>query len=318
MRCIFCLRSDVQLTDEHIFQRAVGGNLYSRTTCKPCNDKLGRTVDVTVTNHQLVEQERWRLGIRGRTGALPDPFADGFVDGDPQKPAQMKFDSSGPARPYLKQRVMKLREGVYRIQLDASEKHRVVPILNKLQSRNGFPLLTEEQIRNLKPPVRQTQNPEIHFNWKVDEHQFRRGLLKIAYELAHRWLGDTYLDDPMAVLIRGFILDDELPVKSHSKHRIPMVPMVGKQISKALPFWPKESLIGCSSANGSDLNVQVSVLGVLGLRGTVTENIGSYAEVPNMFLLIDPVSHERRESTLDEEDDRLHERGDVEAFWPSA
>ena len=56
------------------------------------------------------------------------------------------------------------------------------------------------------PGVQTIEKPELHHQIKIDMAEFRKGLLKIAYELAFIWLGESYLDDPMAAKLRDVIL----------------------------------------------------------------------------------------------------------------
>jgi hypothetical protein len=56
-----------------------------------------------------------------------------------------------------------------------------------------------------------TPHPRLERQFTVNDHDYKRCLLKIAFELACRWLGDRYLDDPQADLLRHCILSQELP-----------------------------------------------------------------------------------------------------------
>jgi hypothetical protein len=42
---------------------------------------------------------------------------------------------------------------------------------------------------------------------EIDIKEYKRALLKIAYELSYMWLGETYLDDPVAKKIRNCIME---------------------------------------------------------------------------------------------------------------
>ncbi len=51
------------------------------------------------------------------------------------------------------------------------------------------------------------EHPEVFYRLKFDMASIRRGILKIAYELAFLWLGESYLDDPMAAILRSVVRD---------------------------------------------------------------------------------------------------------------
>jgi hypothetical protein len=73
-----------------------------------------------------------------------------------------------------------------------------------------FPPLSQEELQakiaDLKDKVRTTEQPSVRHDLKVDLVDYQNAILKIAYEFAWLWLGDTYLDDPIAVKLRRKIL----------------------------------------------------------------------------------------------------------------
>ena len=59
--------------------------------------------------------------------------------------------------------------------------------------------------------IRTMEKPEVHYELRIDLTQFRRGIAKVAYELAFIWLGENYLDDPVAAKLRAVILEGADP-----------------------------------------------------------------------------------------------------------
>jgi hypothetical protein len=64
-RCILCL-AEAPLTKEHIIPDQVGGKLTACFLCKPCNDRLGRTVEAEVKKSPLI-----RLAIESLGPTIP-------------------------------------------------------------------------------------------------------------------------------------------------------------------------------------------------------------------------------------------------------
>jgi hypothetical protein len=106
-----------------------------------------------------------------------------------------------------------LGEGVKQRQIviDAKDGDQLGTIIQRERKRAGFEPLSEEELRAqveiiLAAGVQTVEKPELHHEIKIDIAEFRKGLLKIAYELAFIWLGESYLDDPMAARLRDVIL----------------------------------------------------------------------------------------------------------------
>jgi hypothetical protein len=47
--------------------------------CKSCNDKLGSSVDVALTDHFAIQGFRRKFRLAGKTGRVPVPFSRGGV-----------------------------------------------------------------------------------------------------------------------------------------------------------------------------------------------------------------------------------------------
>jgi hypothetical protein len=65
----------------------------------------------------------------------------------------------------------------------------------------------EECVKNAQA----IDEPEVHYKLKIDIAEFRHGIFKIAYELAFIWLGESYLDDPIAAKLRVVLLEGTDP-----------------------------------------------------------------------------------------------------------
>lgn len=312
MRCIFCLNPDPPsgFTDEHVFPEAVGGTVVIRTVCKKCNDYLGHSVDVTITDHTLVAVKRMQFGLAGKTGRVPNPFESGVLAEAPDQKVQLRPDPTKPGgtdiyvQPFLKKTMTGPKEGTISVRIDARDVKRLGPMVNRSLVRAGARPLSEDEVDALKREVVRTDQPVVNVPMSFDLSRYRRGLMKIVYELACTWLGDDYADDPTAARLREFIFDGDLPFDPSKKHRIKGT-MRFAPAKPFLPFWPDERahLQAYMALNGKGpTGICVSVLGVLDATIRVTET--TY-DGPGRFISIDPESAAKRESSFAEEVDRL-------------
>jgi hypothetical protein len=312
MRCIFCLKSDPPngFTDEHVFPDAIGGTVVIRSVCKTCNDYLGHSVDVTITDHTLVAMKRMQLGLAGKTGKVPNPLASGVLAEDPDQKVQLRPDPTKPGgsdiyvQPFLKKTMTGPKEGRISVRIDARDVGNLGAMVNRSLVRAGARPLSEAEIDALKLEVVRTDRPVINVPMSFDLSRYRQGLMKIAYELASEWLGEEYIDDPTAALLRKFIFDKDLPLDPSRKHPIRGT-MRFAPAKPFLPFWPDEQahLQAYLALNGKGpTSICVSVLGVMDATIRVTEK--TYGG-PGRFISIDAATGSKRESTFADEVERL-------------
>ena len=73
------------------------------------------------------------------------------------------------------------------------------------------PLSPEElAVEASKFTVKTVEPLLVQVNIDVSFAFLRQAMMKIAYELAFLWLGESYLDDPLAVDLRDAILKDDV------------------------------------------------------------------------------------------------------------
>ncbi|MFZ5894770.1 MAG: HNH endonuclease [Myxococcota bacterium] len=315
MRCIFCLQDDPPsgFTDEHVFPEAVGGTVVIRSVCKTCNDRLGHSVDVTITDHTLVAMKRAQFGLAGKTGRIPMPFANGVLAEDSTEQVQLRPDPSKPGgtdiyvKPFLKRTMTGPKEGQIQVRIDARDANQLRAMVNKSLVRAGARPLSEEEVDALSREVVRTEQPVVRVPLSLDMSRYRRGLMKIVYELACEWLGDRYVDVPTAVILREFIFDEDLPFDASEKYSVRGTMRIAPR-TPFLPFWPNEGdhLRAFMASNGQVATaICVSVLGMMDASIRVTDEI---YEGPGRFISIDPANRAKRDSTFDEEVDRLLRR----------
>lgn len=316
MRCWFCLQSTPPrgFSVEHIFPQALGGTLTTKTVCKPCNDRLGHSVDSTLVSHMLASLKRVKLGLPGKGGDVPDPMRR-LTFRDSTNGGQLyRLDSSLPrpqtfyALPHVEKQ--DLGDGTRRVsaRVDATDADKIGTILNRALTREGGSPMSAEEIQQLLRSGGVAQEVTATASLSLDLTEYRRGLLKIVYELACLWLGETYLDDPIARAIRECVFD----TNAASRHSIAGEISMWGQEEKIMPFWLDEphALIGAALRHNHDLAVYVRVLEDFEAMVRVTDQATAYPMFVEQFVAVDAVTGSLRRSTYDEEVVRICSRGE--------
>ncbi|MBB3386886.1 MULTISPECIES: hypothetical protein [unclassified Rhizobium] len=189
-------------------------------------------------------------------------------------------------------------EELINIRVDAANVEDVSKIVNRRRKELKLPPLTEEQMSSVTKDIQrqQIERPEVVHTLKVDLENYRRGIAKIAYEAAHLWLGDTFLEDKRAQLLRHFILEgaeDSLAGTIGWSEEIPF--------GKAWSSEPDSHLVFIMRI-GPSLTVGVRVFGALYAVVAVTENPELYAVPHNdNFYSWNPATQKARRGSLYEE-----------------
>jgi len=96
------------------------------------------------------------------------------------------------------------------IALDINEIDELEKIAQRERKRAGLEPYTDDEIQALmasaRRNIRTIEQPEVTYAVQFDTWDYQRGICKIVYELAWLWLGDAYLDDPVAEMLRTVIL----------------------------------------------------------------------------------------------------------------
>lgn len=291
---------------EHVFPKAIGGTYCIRSVCKSCNDKLGHSVDYALTNHKLIEFQRLILKISGKSGALPNPLAKGVLASDPSQAMRSLLNDSGQLEPYLVPSVRVINgngeKKTIQLRVDSRDKDKLAEIVNKKLKRLGQESLSREQIE-AKAEAGQNEHPEIQVKIPVDLIQYKRAIIKIAYEMACTWLGDHYTIDATASTLRECIFDtclsgdwsEKYPIRGQIIFRDPQHPL--------LPFTDSRpgQHIAFLTCVQEKIAVYVRIFEVFEASIEVSQQADRYVGCTSRFLAIDPVTGKQQESTLDEE-----------------
>ena len=312
MICIFCLK-DRTPSQEHVFPSAIGGKLEINRVCLPCNNWLGSNVDALLTDHDLIMLTRANLGMRDSKGNVINPWTKVFQTGnlanDPEQKVKLVPDAeSGQLVPQLiyKKLISQASDnGDYSIQItiDSRQKDEIGKIIQRERKRNCMPPLSSDeiqtQVETAKKSTKYVDKPEVVFSLQVDTMNYFRAICKIAYELAWLWLGDKYLDDPVAALLREVVLKD-------SKHTIKGKVEIG--IVEPLNLWNREpnAHIGFSKPSGNSITISIRIFDAISAIVVVSESKDKYPNYCDSsqsggFILNDPLTGASRHSSLTEE-----------------
>ena len=221
MRCIFCLHERLG-SKEHVFPLAIGGHLTTDRVCSECNSMLGSRVDAALSDSYLVRMRRAELGLAGnsrRPPALHELLLGTSTLADyPGQRVQTTFNAKTGKLdirllPYAVDVVTTDSSKARRVIVDKRDVDQLPKIIQRERKRHGVPPLSPEQvaaeIEKFSENATVINNPRVLMERSYSFAYVRHAVLKIAYELAFLWLGETYLDDPAAVELRTAVCEPD-------------------------------------------------------------------------------------------------------------
>jgi hypothetical protein len=236
MLCIICMKMKPRRTSggEHVIPYAMGGSFTIRRVCLDCDNRLGNTADAGLINLSSIEQRRVELELAGHRGEPPHPLRSAMKTrltsaADPMlrvklRPGSQPGEIVGRTLPYVEFDVQRFPEGTLiqpaRVYIDPTDVDKAEALAAQalrvagISDDSAVKRMAREFADSLQH-VEETHLFKQTIEVRVGGHE--DGLLKIAYELAWYWLGDSWLDDPAAVAMR-----DKL------NGRVPSGPIRGK------------------------------------------------------------------------------------------
>jgi hypothetical protein len=202
-KCIICREDKSNFSDEHVILDSIQGYYHINTVCTDCNSKLGYLIDNKLTNHKFIEFQRHLLGIKGKSGKLPNPFSGTHIlKDDPDQKVRLEIDSEGNYIPRLLPNVPKTFADKFKITLDKKDENKKDEIINKFLERNG---ITKENVK-MEEFRNEEESPWIKASMQIDLKDFKMAILKIAYEFAVDQI-PQYYEDPKAKEISKLLFD---------------------------------------------------------------------------------------------------------------
>lgn len=228
MFCIFCLKEKPPRSDggEHVVPKGLGGSFTIDRVCLDCDNYLGGKVDRTLQEQNDLKIRRIELQLRGQRGEIPDLYRDAIGkavipdETRPQFRLRVKRQGNGDVglkvEPYIEFLTTSEPDGRTRIEvkhchLDPGDLDKGTALIRRALQEKG---IGDEQtvaavVSSLIPtlePVEEALPIRLPFLVNTGGHQL--GIVKIAYEMAWFWLGDEWLDDPVAQAMRAVLWGD--------------------------------------------------------------------------------------------------------------
>lgn len=213
MLCIFC-SEERPPSVEHVFPLAIGGTVATERVCSACNSTLGSRVDAALTDFLPVRTRRATLGLAGRGAEPPSQFkillGDQKLIGPAANRIRTTLDKTTgklDIRQLYHAADIVLPDGTKarQVTIDERDKDQIPIIIQRERKRHGLRPLSDEtlEIEAQKFEVRSVESPLVQVDISVSFAYLRHAMMKIAYELAFLWLGESYLDDPAAIELRS-------------------------------------------------------------------------------------------------------------------
>lgn len=208
--CIICKKNkeENEFSEEHIFPEAIGNrHLVIYNVCRECNTKTLSKIDVLLTNDKLVETRRLMYKISGKRGDIPNPFQNGVLKTDPDQKIKLNFTKSDKAKisfiPKVKEDYDEKGKKYINVTVGENEENKLVGIINKKLKRMGKKEKSKNEILKSKKTI--SEIPTSLHTLKIDQTNYKKAILKIAYELGFYFLGDKYILDSAGEQIRLFL-----------------------------------------------------------------------------------------------------------------
>jgi hypothetical protein len=224
-KCIRCLNEfdDAAKSEEHVFPESIGGTICIYDICKPCNSLFGSKVDGPFINNWLIDSRRMLLGLAGKSGYVPNPLENGVMANDPTQKVKYIIEDGVPKGLYT---IPSVEHGIdangnptISIKLDKSDEAKLPEIMETIKARlakDGKKI----DIKTINRKDVRIEKPWVHQQFKIDIWGWQRGIIKIAYELAYRFLGTSYLDDPVARNLRDILVLDDIDEDTFKQHPV--------------------------------------------------------------------------------------------------
>jgi len=309
MKCIISNEEKTNFRKEHVFPEAIGGTFTIPNVSEEWNSFLGHSVDTHLVNHPFIKIARLSLGVLGKQRAVPNPFTEGVLVDVPGLRVRYRLKDSGEPESLevVEQVERQTREDgtkVITITGNRGGEKQIADILNKiLQRRNLSPLSDDEILKHTL--AKSLQLPWIRYQYQINLEAYKIAIVKIAYEMACYWLGNDYLDEPLAEILRKCLRNSTPNNGGIGDH--PVTAVIGLSGSYGLfPLW--QDIPDCHITLLKELD------GALWCGVRVFSVFEGYVQISNdvsrhrdheRFMVIDPVTGRFREEALQVELARL-------------
>lgn len=285
MKCILCLEERPS-TIEHVFP---GGSLCIDRVCDSCNSYLGAKVDCYLTDHWITKARRCELGLRGKSGQLPSAPLRTRIDRVPGLELEIGNNrKTGAMTARVVNPVIKRPDGgVSVFALNPDDPEQMIGRMVERGTLGSAAAVARSVIHQ----------PTVTGEVEIDQHDYRRAILKIAYQLAHRWLGERYLSDAVGAALRAALRADQFTVDAY----------------EALPFLANVRLDSAVLPGAESLHIAF-LLAVEGTHILIVQVFGLFQGVVQVCSSMRPEPGENRGVVIDPATGELLEGSDREVL----
>ncbi len=220
-KCILCKKEkkENEFSKEHIFPEAIGNrHLVIYNVCRDCNTKILSKIDVFLTDNILTQTRRQWFRVPGKKGFIPNPFGEGVLSEDQRQKVRVIINDSDKLEIEFLPLIIKSNENngleLISIIMDRNKEKELPALINKILSRKNLQELSEDEIKKNIITIT-NEKPEIIIKWSFNKIEYKKAIIKIAYELAYYFLGDAYSNDDIGEKIRLFLKDDSTDFSNH-------------------------------------------------------------------------------------------------------
>lgn len=304
-----------------MFPLAIGGCVTTERVCESCNSTLGSRVDSALVDNFLIRARRAQLGLAGNSGVAPALheilLGEHTLASDPNRRIRVTFnDKTGKLdlRALYSASDITMPDGAKarRIIIDERDRNQIPIIIQRERRRHGVrPLTSQELAAEVQKAVENltdVDKPSIHIQFSINLAFIRHAMFKIVYELAFLWLGEEYLDDPLAARLRAAICDSSPESTNH------IAGYVGDSANcDAFKMWPTSESTHMAYAFTIDRGIAISVriFDVFTAVVKIADDAGRYLHGVDggwsklRFLMVDPVAGRMHESGIMDEFKRM-------------
>jgi hypothetical protein len=314
MWCIFCYGKNTineinPYTNEHCFPESIGGLPLKILVCQKCNNSLGSEIDKYLVDHPLIVLERSKHGLIEKPSLFNKLFIKPFIDN--ASGTKWKFDNNNGFS-MVSPKYQERGNRIISVTSDDKNIERAIDDINKKSRRRGLHELDESSKSRIRDNFKNFSKRKVSLSndLKIDEIEYQRAVLKIAYEYAFYWLGDQYSYDPLCEKIRLCLLHPKSYFDSgnHWSRKYIIEGHIGsyenENLSKIFKLWDKHlnSHIAFLMKRGNSLICGIRVFKIFMGRILLSKEANKYKNIGlGCFWEVDVSSGLKIESTLEEE-----------------
>jgi hypothetical protein len=233
--CIFCRKEKPPRTGEgeHVVPLAIGGSWTIDRVCVDCDSEFGSRIDSRLIKLTRVEERRIELELTGHSRRVPNPLREALaqpvrVVGAPHHRLKVNIDELGQYRvhtiPNIEFIVTTFDDGSWLVELppnklvlDPSNREEAVPMISRrlkeALAEAGIAIndtaATEASAHLVSGLTLVEEEATVEAPFAIREGGDGPALVKIVYESAWYWLGDQWLDDPVARAMNAQLHGDQ-------------------------------------------------------------------------------------------------------------